>query len=75
MSSPQCTIRRPACTIADLLTEGRNERLFHVGRLDTDTEGLLILTNDGDFAHRLAHLVPGSKTYIAEVAGVVSEQT
>ena len=42
-------------TIADLLTEGRNERLFHVGRLDTDTEGLLILTNDGDFAHRLAH--------------------
>jgi 23S rRNA pseudouridine2605 synthase len=63
-------------TIADLLTEGRNERLFHVGRLDTDTKGLLIVTNDGDFAHRLAHpsyQVP--KTYIAEVAGVVSEQT
>jgi 23S rRNA pseudouridine2605 synthase len=63
-------------TIADLLIEGRNERLFHVGRLDTDTEGLLILTNDGDFAHRLAHPsyeVP--RTYIAEVAGVVSEQT
>jgi 23S rRNA pseudouridine2605 synthase len=53
-----------------------NERLFHVGRLDTDTEGLLILTNDGDFAHRLAHpayQVP--KTYIAEVAGLLGEQT
>ena len=63
-------------TIANLISEGRNERLFHVGRLDTDTEGLLIVTNDGDFAHRLAHpsyQVP--KTYITEVAGVVSEQT
>jgi 23S rRNA pseudouridine2605 synthase len=72
-------------TIADLLAESgdrrtarslKNERLFHVGRLDTDSEGLLILTNDGDFAHRLAHPsyeVP--KTYIAEVAGVVNEPT
>ena len=63
-------------TVADLIAERRNERLFHVGRLDTDTEGLLILTNDGDFAHRLAHpsfQVP--KSYIAEVAGVVGEQT
>ena len=63
-------------TVADLIAERRNERLFHVGRLDTDTEGLLILTNDGDFAHRLAHpsfQVP--KTYIAEVAGVVGEPT
>ena len=68
-------------TIADLLAEGakrslKKERLFHVGRLDTDTEGLLILTNDGDFAHRLAHpsyQVP--KTYIAEVSGVMSPQT
>ena len=60
-------------TLADLLVgmpAGRQYRLFHVGRLDTDTEGLLILTNDGDFAHRLAHPsfeVP--KTYLAEVAG------
>ncbi|WP_220484023.1 pseudouridine synthase [Microlunatus kandeliicorticis] len=55
---------------------GRKERLFHVGRLDTDTEGLLILTNDGDFAHKLAHPsfeVP--KTYLAEVAGVVQHKT
>jgi len=62
-------------TVADLVTGGKKDRLFHVGRLDTDTEGLLILTNDGDFAHRLAHpsyQVP--KTYIAEVAGLVGEQ-
>ncbi len=55
---------------------GRRERLFHVGRLDTDTEGLLILTNDGDFAHRLAHPsfeVP--KTYLVEVDGVVERGT
>ena len=58
-------------TLADLLPD-REGRLFHVGRLDTDTEGLILLTNDGDFAHRLAHPsyeVP--KTYLAEVAGVV----
>ena len=62
-------------TVADLVSESKKDRLFHVGRLDTDTEGLLILTNDGDFAHRLAHpsyQVP--KTYIAEVAGLVGEQ-
>ena len=54
----------------------QNERLFHVGRLDTDSEGLLVLTNDGEFAHRLAHpsyQVP--KTYVVEVTGVLSEQT
>jgi 23S rRNA pseudouridine2605 synthase len=54
----------------------RNERLFHVGRLDIDSEGLLILTNDGELAHKLAHpsyQVP--KTYMVEVAGVVSSQT
>ncbi|HSU35131.1 MAG TPA: pseudouridine synthase [Propionibacteriaceae bacterium] len=66
-------------TIDDLLgslRHGKQSRLFHVGRLDTDTEGLLILTNDGDFAHRLAHPsyeVP--KTYLAEVAGVVTPAT
>ena len=66
-------------TINDLLANlrhGKQSRLFHVGRLDTDTEGLLILTNDGEFAHRLAHPsyeVP--KTYLAEVAGVVTPAT
>ncbi|MQA01317.1 MAG: pseudouridine synthase [Streptosporangiales bacterium] len=47
-------------------------RLFHVGRLDTPTEGLLLLTNDGDLAHRLAHPSHGvQKTYVAEVRGNV----
>lgn len=50
----------------------RPERLFHVGRLDTDTTGLILLTNDGDFAHKMAH--PSfeiDKTYVAEVEGEV----
>ncbi|HEX7827609.1 MAG TPA: pseudouridine synthase [Mycobacterium sp.] len=49
-----------------------NKKLFHVGRLDADTEGLLILTNDGELAHRLMHPsyeVP--KTYLATVLGSV----
>jgi 23S rRNA pseudouridine2605 synthase len=58
--------------IGDYLT-GRNERLFHVGRLDADTEGLLILTNDGDLAHRLQHPRYGVlKTYLAQVPGPVA---
>ena len=53
--------------------EGRKERLFHVGRLDADTEGLILLTNDGELAHRLAHPSYGvTKTYLAEVAGPVA---
>jgi 23S rRNA pseudouridine2605 synthase len=58
------------------LLAGRPERLFHVGRLDTDTEGLLIVTNDGEFAHRLAH--PSfelRKTYLAEVDGNLTAKT
>jgi 23S rRNA pseudouridine2605 synthase len=48
----------------------RKERLFHVGRLDIDTEGLLLLTNDGELAHRLQHPSYGvPKTYLAEVRG------
>ncbi|MCX9193173.1 rRNA pseudouridine synthase [Carbonactinospora thermoautotrophica] len=51
---------------------GRAERLFHVGRLDQDTEGLLLLTNDGELAHRLTHPSYGvEKTYLAEVPGPV----
>src|SRR5256885_1511066 len=49
-----------------------NKSLFHVGRLDADTEGLLLLTNDGELAHRLMHPsyeVP--KTYLATVTGSV----
>jgi 23S rRNA pseudouridine2605 synthase len=47
-----------------------NKKLFHVGRLDADTEGLILLTNDGELAHRLMHPsyeVP--KTYLATVTG------
>lgn len=51
---------------------GRRERLFHVGRLDADTEGLILLTNEGELANRLAHpRYEIAKTYIAEVAGPV----
>ena len=49
-----------------------NQKLFHVGRLDADTEGLILLTNDGELAHRLMHPsyeIP--KTYVATVAGSV----
>jgi 23S rRNA pseudouridine2605 synthase len=46
--------------------------LFHVGRLDADTEGLLLLTNDGDLAHRLMHpSYETAKTYLATVPGPV----
>jgi pseudouridine synthase len=48
------------------------ERLYHVGRLDTDTEGLILLTNDGELANRLMHPRYGvSKTYLAEVHGPI----
>jgi pseudouridine synthase len=52
------------------------ERLFNVGRLDAETSGLLILTNDGELAHVLAHPSFGvTKTYIARVRGTVAPQT
>ena len=70
MSDPQG--RR---TLTDLVGD-RPERLFHVGRLDTDTEGLILLTNDGDFAQKMAHpSYEVEKTYVAEVDGVVSRAT
>ncbi len=56
-------------TLVDYLPK-KAGRLFHVGRLDMDTEGLIVLTNDGDLAQRLSH--PSfeiSKTYMAEVEG------
>jgi len=66
MSDPE---GRP--TLADFVKD-RPERLFHVGRLDYDSQGLIFLTNDGELANRLSHpkyRVP--KTYIVTVEGEV----
>jgi len=54
------------------LVEGRGQRLFHVGRLDAETEGLILLMNDGELAHRLTHPSYGvQKTYLAQVDGSI----
>ncbi|TML59367.1 MAG: rRNA pseudouridine synthase [Actinobacteria bacterium] len=58
-------------TVVELVPEA--PRVFSVGRLDADTEGLLIMTNDGDLAHRLTHPSFGvEKEYVAEVQGAPS---
>jgi len=55
-------------TVVELVPD--DPRVFPVGRLDADTEGLLLLTNDGDLAHRLTHPSYGvEKEYVAEVEG------
>lgn len=62
---------RGRTALADYLTD-LSQRVFHVGRLDADSEGLLLLTNDGALAHRLMHPSYGvAKTYLAEVSGPV----
>ncbi|MGI8761523.1 MAG: pseudouridine synthase [Jatrophihabitantaceae bacterium] len=61
-------------TVGDLTAE-RSQRLFHVGRLDADSEGLLLLTNDGELAHRLMHpSFAVAKTYLATVAAPVARE-
>lgn len=58
--------------MAEHFTGGARNRLFHVGRLDAETEGLLLLTNDGELGHRLMHpSYEVAKVYVAEVAGQV----
>jgi 23S rRNA pseudouridine2605 synthase len=62
---------RGRAALTDLLGP-LDQRVFHVGRLDADSEGLLLLTNDGDLAHRLTHPSHGVlKTYLCEVPGPV----
>ncbi len=68
MSDPE---RRP--TVQDLL-KGIKVRVYPVGRLDYNTEGMLILTNDGDFAHLITHPKHEfPKTYLAKVKGVLED--
>lgn len=60
-------------TVLDLITENKRSGLFPVGRLDKDTEGLLIITNNGELAHRLLspkHHV--EKTYFARIRGTIT---
>ncbi len=69
MSDPE---GRP--TVQDLL-RGVKTRVYPVGRLDYNTEGLLLLTNDGDFAHLITHPKHEfPKTYLAKVKGVLDDQ-
>ena len=67
MSDPE---GRPC--LGDFFTD-RSERLFHVGRLDKESEGLIVLTNDGDIAHRATHPSYGLiKKYLVEIEGHLS---
>lgn len=62
-------------TVIDLIVDRQRKDLFPVGRLDKDTEGLLLITNDGDLAHRL--LSPKKhvdKTYYAKIKGKVTDE-
>lgn len=60
-------------TVTDLVKQDISARIFPVGRLDYDTEGLLLLTNDGDFTYRVTHpKFHMDKTYLAIVKGVLS---
>ena len=71
-----CTVSddRGRKTVIDLLPEGVG-RVFPVGRLDYETEGLLILTNDGDLAYRLTHpMTEIPKTYMAKIEGTLTEK-
>ena len=69
------TLDKKAKTVLDLIDERTRNDLFPVGRLDKDTEGLLLITNDGDLAHRL--LAPKKhvdKVYYADIDGIVTAE-
>jgi len=60
-------------TVIDLVATEINERIFPVGRLDYETEGLLLLTNDGDFTYKVTHPKHNiEKTYIAVLKGGIT---
>ena len=62
-------------TVLELLGENFSERVYPVGRLDLNSEGLLLLTNDGDLTNALIHpRYEISKTYRAKISGVVTEE-
>lgn len=66
---------KKAPTVLDLITDKKRKDLFPVGRLDKDTEGLLLISNDGELAHRLLspkHHVP--KVYFARVDGMLTKE-
>lgn len=71
-----CTVKddKDRKTVMDYIGELKDKRLFPVGRLDYDTEGLILITNDGDLSHKLTH--PSNeipKTYVAKVQGEVPQ--
>ena len=71
-----CTVKddKGRKTIMDYLESFSDKRIFPIGRLDYDTEGLLLLTNDGDLANRLTQPISEvPKTYIAKVEGEIAE--
>lgn len=66
--------KKPRRTVMDYLDGYKDKRLFPVGRLDYDSEGLLLLTNDGDMTYKLTH--PSSeipKTYVVRIEGPIEE--
>jgi 23S rRNA pseudouridine2605 synthase len=68
VSSAKDQFDRP--TVVDIVKKDINTRIFPVGRLDYDTEGLLLMTNDGDFTYRITHpKYHVEKTYIATIKG------
>jgi len=63
-------------TVMDLIGTKISERIYPVGRLDYDTAGVLLLTNDGDFANKMMHpRAHISKTYLARVKGIATKNT
>ena len=68
------TTDREHKTVVDIISSSEKKDLFPVGRLDIDTEGLLLITNDGELTHRL--LAPKNhveKTYYVEVSGILDD--